>query len=163
MPTIEERVTPLEDIARKHDRSIELLIQLAEGHAQVQQQSVQTMENLTTRFGHLEEATRAVVTAVEAMQTETGAMRSEMGAMRSEMGEFRVQVGNWAQTVEQRFDALPGVIAKVVADELRPVAAALNALPDAIAKAVAEEFRPLLSLREDVEDLKRRVNALEKK
>ena len=170
MPTIEERVTPLEDIARKHDRSIELLIQLAEGHAQVQQQSVQTMENLTTRFGHLEEATRAVVTAVEAMQTETGAMRSEMGAMRLEMGamrlemgEFRVQVGNWAQTVEQRFDALPGVLAKVVADELRPVAAALNALPDAIAKAVAEEFRPLLSLREDVEDLKRRVNALEKK
>lgn len=156
MPTIEERVTPLEDIARKHDRSIELLIQLAEGHAQVQQQSVQTMENLTTRFGHLEEATRAVVTAVEAMQTETGAMRSEMG-------EFRVQVGNWARTVEQRFDALPGVLAKVVADELRPVAAALNALPDAIAKAVAEEFRPLLSLREDVEDLKRRVNALEKK
>lgn len=50
-----------------------------------------------------------------------------------------------------------------MADELRPVAAALNALPDAIAKAVAEEFRPVLSLREDVEDLKRRVNALEKK
>lgn len=163
MPTAEERVITLEDIARKHDRSIELLIQLAEGHARVQQQSVQTMESLTTRFGHLEEATRAVVTAVETLQTETGAMRSEIGGMRSEMGEFRVQVGNWAQTVEQRFDALPGVIAKVVADELRPVAAALNALPDAIAKVVAEEFRPLLSLREDVEDLKRRVNALEKK
>jgi len=57
MPTIEERVSTLEDIARKHDRSIELLIQLAEGNTRVQQQSLQTMENLTTRFGHLEEAT----------------------------------------------------------------------------------------------------------
>jgi hypothetical protein len=156
MPTIEERVTTLEEIARKHDRSIDLLIQLAETSTKVQQQIVQTVEDLTDRFGHLEEATRAVVTAV-------GAMRTEMGAMRTEMGEFRIQVGTWVQTVEQRFDALPGIIAKVVADELRPVTAALNALPDAIAKAVAEEFRPLLSLREDVEDLRRRVEALEKK
>ncbi len=170
MATVEERVTTLEDIVRKHDRSIELLIQLAETNTRVQQQSVQTMENLTTRFGHLEEATRAVVTAAEAMRTEMGAMRTDMGAMRTEMGamrtdtaEFRTQVGVWALTVEQRFDALPTVMAKVVADELRPVTAALNALPDAIAKAVAEEFRPVLSVREDVEDLKRRVNALEKK
>lgn len=90
MATVEERVTTLEDIARKHDRSIELLIQLVETNTRVQQQSVQTMENLTTRFGHLEEATRAVVTAVEAMQTEIGAMRSDMRALRSEMGKFRV-------------------------------------------------------------------------
>jgi hypothetical protein len=156
MPTAEERVTIVEDIARKHDRSIELLVQLAENQARVQQQTVQTLETLAIRFGHLEEATRLVVTAVEGLQT-------EMGEMRTEMREFRVQVGNWAQTVEQRFDALPGIIAKVVADELRPVAAALNALPDAIAKAVAEEFHPLLLLREDVEDLRRRVEALEKK
>lgn len=170
MPTTEERVTTLEDIARKHDRSIELLAQLAENQARVQQQTVHTLETLTLRFGHLEEATRMVVTSVEAMRTEMGAMRTEMGGLRTEMGglrtemgEFRAQVGGWAQTVEQRFDALPAVIAKVVADELRPVAAALTALPDAIAKAVVEEFRPLLSLREDVDDLKRRVNTLEKK
>ena len=83
MPTIEERVSTLEDIARKHDRSIELLIQLAEGNTRVQQQSLQTMENLTTRFGHLEEATREVVTAVR--------------AMRTEIGEFHAQVGRWVR------------------------------------------------------------------
>jgi hypothetical protein len=39
----------------------------------------------------------------------------------------------------------------------------LQTLPEAIAKAVAEEFRPLLLLREEVEALRRRVEALEKK
>jgi hypothetical protein len=163
MPTTEERVTTLEEIARKHDRSIELLIQLAERSTQVQQQTVQTLGDLITRFGHLEETSRLLVTGMEGLRTEVGALRTEMGALRTEMGEFRTQVGTWAQTVEQRFDALPTVIARVVADELRPVTAALQALPDSIAKAVADEFRPLLSLREEMEALKRRVEALERK
>jgi chromosome segregation ATPase len=163
MPTIEERVSTLEDIARKHDRSIDLLSQLAEGHNRVEQQIVRSLEDLTSRFVQMEETNRLLVTGMEALQTGMESLQTEVQGLRTEMGEFRIQVGTWAQTVEQRFDALPGIIAKVVADELRPVTAALNALPDAIAKAVAEEFRPLLSLREDMEDLRRRVEALEKK
>jgi hypothetical protein len=149
MPTTEERVTTLEEIARKHDRSIELLTTLAENSMRVQQQIVQTKEDLTTRFGQVEETNRLLVSGMGALQT-------EMRGLRTEMGEFRLQVGVWAQTVENRFDALPGIVAKVVADELR-------GFPEAIAKAVAEEFRPLLLLREEMEALKRRVEALERK
>jgi hypothetical protein len=49
MPTPEERVTTLEEIARKHGRSIELLIQLAGRSAQVQQRTVRAMESFTVR------------------------------------------------------------------------------------------------------------------
>ena len=177
MPTSEERVTTLEEIVRNHDaqlqrqqRSVELLTTLAENSTRVQQQIVQTMEALTTRFGQVEETNRLLVTGMEALQGGMGALQTEMRAVRTEMGEFRSQIGVWAQTVEQRFDALPGIIARVVTDEVRPIAtelrsvnSMLHTLPEALAKAVAEEFRPLLSLREDVEALKRRVEALEKK
>ncbi len=163
MPTTEERVETLEEIARKHERSIELLIQLVENSTRVEQQIVHTLEDLASRFGQIEETNRLLVTGMGALQTGMGALQTELRGVRTEMGEFRTQVGVWAQTVENRFDALPGIIAKVVADELRPVTAALNALPDAIAKAVAEEFRPLLLLREEMEALKLRVEALEKK
>jgi len=136
---------------------------LAENSTQVQQQIVQTMGALTTRFGQVEETNRLLVTGMKALQSGMEALQTEMRAVRTEMGEFRTQAGVWAQTVEQRFDALPAIIAKVVADEIRPMTEALHTLPEAIAKAVAGEFRPLLSLREDVEALKRRVEALEKK
>lgn len=128
------------------------------------------MGTLTTQFGQVEETNRRLVTGMEALQGGMGTLQTEVSGLRTEMGEFRTQVSAWAQMVETRFDALPGIIAGVVADEVRPMAAelrsmnsALHALPEAIAKAVAEEFRPLPSLREEVEALKRRIEALEKK
>lgn len=129
---------------------MDLLIQLAEGHARVQQQSLQTMEDLATPLWPFRRG-------------DPGGSDIRGGNAN---GEGRISHSSWGLGFNGRTalcDALPGNIAKVVADELRPVTAALNALPDAIAKAVAEEFRPLLSLREDGEDRRRRVEALEKK
>jgi len=78
MPTTEERVATLEEIARNHDQSINPLIQLAETGTNVSQQIVQTVSDLTTRFGHLEEAPRSVVTAVGALQLGIGSLQTEV-------------------------------------------------------------------------------------